>query len=167
MTAGLSALRFLVVDDNDQMRMIFGAVLSAADARHVHYATNGAQGLAALASGEFDVVFVDYEMPVMNGLQFLKAVRESQPPMRFVPIIMVTGHSDLKRLRAARDLGANEFLCKPVSANSILQRISAVIYQPRPFVSSPTYFGPDRRRRRPPGVEHPMRRKDDLPPDAE
>ncbi|MDB5432529.1 MAG: two-component system response regulator [Caulobacter sp.] len=147
MAKGLAALRILVIDDNAQMRTIVGTVLSAAGVGALHYAPDGRHGLKALVERDIDVVFVDYEMPRMNGLDFLAAARREPTNVRFTPIIMLTGHSDLTRLNAARDLGVNEFLTKPVSAATILGRLNAVIMRPRPFIETAGYFGPDRRRR--------------------
>jgi CheY-like chemotaxis protein len=162
MTTGLAALRLLVIDDNRQMRTIVGSVLAAAGARHVHFASDGRRGLEVLAQQQIDVVYVDYEMPMMDGLQFISAVRRPGASNQFMPIIMLTGHSDRPRLDAARDRGVNEFLCKPVTARSILTRLGAVIMNPRPFIRSPDYFGPDRRRTRPGAYDGPRRRTSDV-----
>jgi CheY-like chemotaxis protein len=161
MTAGLAALDLLVVDDNAQMRTIVGTVLAAAGVRRLHYAPDARRGLEIIKHGLIDVIFVDYEMPTMNGLDFLSAVRSLDTQMRFTPIIMLTGHSDLKRITAARDRGVNEFLGKPVTAKSILQRLDMVIMKPRPFVSASHYFGPDRRRKAQTAYEGPRRRASD------
>ena len=63
------------------------------------------------------------------------------------PVIMITGHSTLRRVSEARDVGVNEFLSKPVTARGVLERIARVVDNPRPFVRSKSYFGPCRRRR--------------------
>lgn len=161
MALGLAALRLLVIDDNAQMRTIVGTVLTAAGVRHLRYAQDGQRGLKALAEFRPDVCYVDYEMPGMNGLDFISAVRSMTTQERYIPIIMVTGHSDMPRLTAARDHGVTEFLCKPVTAKAILARLEAVILQPRPFVESPNFFGPDRRRRRTEPYQGPLRRTSD------
>jgi len=64
----------------------------------------------------------------------------------YVPIIMITGHTEKKRVLAARDAGITEILVKPISAKALYQRIVNVILNPRPFVRTKNYFGPDRRR---------------------
>jgi CheY-like chemotaxis protein len=158
---GLGELDILIVDDNAQMRTIVGSVLSAVGCRRLHYAPDGRHGIDTLLRRSIDVIYVDYEMPVMNGLKFLEAVRGLDGPASFTPIIMLTGHSDLKRLTAARDLGVNEFLSKPVTASSILRRLEAVILRPRPFVRLDGYFGPDRRRGARAGFRGPWRRASD------
>ena len=161
MTQGLGALRILVVDDNEQMRTIIGTVLAAAGVGRLFYATDGRQGLDQLMAAPVDVAYVDYEMPTMNGLDFISRVRALPGEARYLPIIMLTGHSDLPRLNAARDRGVNEFLAKPVTARNILLRLEAVIMRPRPYVQAPDFFGPDRRRRQSPDYRGPRRRASD------
>jgi CheY-like chemotaxis protein len=96
-----------------------------------------------------DVIFCDWVMPGMTGLEFAEKIRTSpDSPNPFVPIVMLTGHTSLDHVHAARDAGVNEFLAKPVSANAILNRLVAVIEHPRPFVRTRAYFGPCRRRHR-------------------
>jgi two-component system chemotaxis response regulator CheY len=159
----IASLRLLVIDDHAQMRTIVGTVLTAAGVRHLHYAQDGRQGLRVLADFHPDVCYVDYEMPVMNGLDFVSAVRSLTTADRYLPIIMLTAHSDLTRLAAARDRGVTEFLCKPVTAKAILSRLQAVILQARPFVEISDYFGPNRRRRSLPNYAGPLRRSSDHP----
>jgi two-component system chemotaxis response regulator CheY len=161
MAKGLAALRLLVVDDNAQMRTIVGSVLRAAGVRRIHYAPDGRAGLEAVGDFKPDVCFVDYEMPRVNGLDFVTTVRARSGPERYLPIIILTGHSDMARMRLARDRGVTEFLCKPVTARTILTRLETVIFNPRPFVETAGYFGPDRRRRRDEHHAGPLRRASD------
>lgn len=162
MTAGLGALRVLVVDDNKQMRTIIGTVLSAAGVRHLHYAPDARDALQVMKHLPVDVAYVDHEMPGLSGVELVRKIRAMEGPEQFMPLIMLTGHSDVRRLNEARDAGVNEFLGKPVTAMAILRRLDAVIMKPRPFVSSPDFFGPDRRRRADIGYRGPMRRVSDV-----
>jgi DNA-binding response OmpR family regulator len=59
---------------------------------------------------------------------------------------MLTAHSERSRVLAARDAGANEFCCKPVTAIELRRKLTAIINHPRPFIKISNYFGPDRRR---------------------
>ncbi len=161
MASGLAALRILVIDDNPQMRTIVGTVLSAAGVGRIFYAPNGREGLSALMTHQPDVTFVDYEMPELNGLDFITRVRALDSDLRMTALIMLTGHSDGPRLRAARDRGVTEFLAKPVAARTILARLQSVILHPRPFILSGNYFGPDRRRRNAEDYAGPRRRASD------
>lgn len=83
-----------------------------------------------------------------DGLHLVKWVRTSpDSPDNFLPIIMVTGHTEKARITEARDAGINEFMAKPVSAKALYRRLVSVIEHPRQFVRTKTYFGPDRRRK--------------------
>jgi len=64
-----------------------------------------------------------------------------------VPIIMLTGHTEMHRVIEARDSGVHEFIAKPISAKGLYSRIKSIIDKPRQFVRVGLYFGPDRRRR--------------------
>jgi DNA-binding response OmpR family regulator len=77
----------------------------------------------------------------------------------FVPIIMLTGHTERTRVTAARDAGITEFLAKPISAKGLYQRVFSVVAHPRPFIKTATYFGPDRRRSTSSNYSGPERRK--------
>jgi two-component system chemotaxis response regulator CheY len=72
---------------------------------------------------------------------------------------MLTGHSERQRVVAARDAGITEFMAKPISAHALYQRILNVVANPRPFVKTKSYFGPDRRRTVKPSYTGPERRK--------
>jgi two-component system, chemotaxis family, chemotaxis protein CheY len=159
---GLAALRILVLDDSREMCTIVGTVLAAAGVGHLHYAQHGRRGLEVMSEYSIDVAYVDHEMPGMNGLEFVSAVRAMDSSVRYLPIIMLTGHSDLGHINAARDRGVTEFLCKPVTSRTILTRLNAVIMEPRPFVDSSDYFGPDRRRKRTSAYDGPLRRLGDV-----
>lgn len=161
MNDGLSALSILIVDDNAQMRTIIGTILAGAGVRRIHYAENGDRALQIVTSETIDVIYLDHEMPKMTGLQTLRALRGLPDDRRFTPVIMVTGHSDIPRITLARDHGVNEFLGKPVTAKALLTRLESVIMNPRPFLHTEAFFGPDRRRRRAADGAGPKRRASD------
>ena len=66
----------------------------------------------------------------------------------FVPIILLTAHTERSRIMAARDAGVTEICAKPVTARQMWEKIVAVVNNPRPFVKTANYLGPDRRRKR-------------------
>ena len=153
-------LRFLVIDDNVYMRRIVRTLLHGFGARDVYEAEDGAAGLDAFTQYMPDIVIADWAMPIFDGLEFTQMIRQpagSSNP--FVPIIMLTGHSERKRVTAARDAGVTEFMVKPVSARALHQRILNIVFHPRPFIKTNNYFGPDRRRNSAPGYSGPERRK--------
>jgi len=147
MKLDLSNLRFLVVEDNTHMRRIVRMLLTGFGARDVIEAEDGAAGLEAFQATSPDIVITDWVMPIIDGLELARMLRNRDSSANpFVPIIMLTGHSEKKRVVEARDAGITEFLCKPISAKSLYLRIANTIVNPRPFIQTQTYFGPDRRR---------------------
>ncbi len=162
MSSDLSALRVLLVDDNKNMRAIVEAVLKSLGVRHMKHCRDGSEALDALRDFQADLAIVDFQMFPMDGVEFTRLVRQS-PDSRnpYLPIIMCTGHAEEARVHEARDAGVTEFLVKPITAGSVISRVNAVIYKPRPFVRTEDYFGPDRRRRADPGFTGPWRRSGD------
>lgn len=141
-------LKVLVVDDNVHMRKLLSTIMRAFGANFVDEAPDGMLGWEKLRSVNPDIVFLDWVMPGMNGLEFAKRVRTSpDSPNPFTPIIMLTGHTQVEHVRQARDAGVTEFLAKPISAKGVLARMTSVIECPRSFVRTDFYFGPCRRRR--------------------
>lgn len=147
MKLDLSNLRFLVVEDNTHMRRIIRMLLTGFGARDVVEAEDGASGLEAFQATSPDIVIADWVMPIIDGLELARMLRNRDSSTNpFVPIIMLTGHSEKKRVIEARDAGITEFLCKPISAKSLYLRIANTIVNPRAFIQTKSYFGPDRRR---------------------
>jgi two-component system chemotaxis response regulator CheY len=157
--SSLQSLQVLVVDDNQHMRAITSTVLHSANIHKVHEATNGAEAFDILRQFPVDLAIVDYNMYPLDGVEFTRMVRTSaQSANIYLPIIMMSGHAEKSRVYAARDAGVTEFLVKPITAKAIIDRINAVIFKPRPFVKTETYFGPCRRRREIAGYAGPFRR---------
>jgi CheY-like chemotaxis protein len=140
-------LRFLVIDDNAHMRRILRTLLHSFGTREVYEAEDGAAGLEAFTHIIPDIVITDWVMPIFDGLELAQMIRQPGANANpYVAIIMLTGHSDKKRVLAARDAGVTEFLAKPISAKALYQRIMNIVVNPRPFIRTASYFGPDRRR---------------------
>ena len=141
-------LRILVVDDNAHMRRLVVTILQAFGVMHIHEAENGEQAWRTLLEINPDVCVVDWMMEGMSGLELTQKIRtDPMSPNQFVPVIMLTGYTSLDHVARARDAGVNEFIAKPVSAKTLMQRLQAVIEHPRPYVRTKAYFGPCRRRR--------------------
>lgn len=154
-------LKILVVDDNVHMRKLVVTILQAFGTIQIFEATEGERAWTILRDANPDVLFVDWMLEGMNGLDLTKMIRTSTAsPNPFVPIIMLTGYTSIDHVRQARDAGVNEFLAKPVSVKAILTQLTAVIEHPRPFVRTRAYFGPCRRRRGHAEYQGPERRSD-------
>jgi CheY-like chemotaxis protein len=140
-------LRFLVIDDNAHMRRILRTLLHSFGTRDVYEAEDGASGLEAFMHFIPDIVITDWAMPIFDGLELTQMIRQPGANANpYVPIIMLSGHSEKKRVVSARDAGVTEFLAKPISAKALYQRILNIVVTPRSFIKTRTYFGPDRRR---------------------
>jgi len=143
----LNRLRVLVIDDNQHMRRILRTLLHSFGTREVYEAEDGASGLEAFTHQLPDIVITDWVMPIFDGLEVTQMIRQPGANANpYVAIIMLTGHSEKKRVLMARDAGVTEFLAKPISAKALYQRIMNIVVNPRPFIKTRTYFGPDRRR---------------------
>jgi two-component system, chemotaxis family, chemotaxis protein CheY len=141
-------LRILVVDDNVHMRKLVITVLQALGAVHLFDADNGEKAWGLLRAQNPDVVILDWMMEGMSGIELARSIRtDPATPNPFMPMIMLTGHTQTKRVREARDAGINEFIAKPVSVKTLMSRLTSVIEYPRPYVRTKAYFGPCRRRR--------------------
>ena len=140
-------LRFLICDDNPHMRRIMRTLLHSFGAREAYESEDGATALEMYSHYVPDIVITDWSMPIFDGLELAQMIRQPESKGNpYAPIIMLTGHSEKRRVTVARDAGVTEFLAKPISAKGLYQRILNVVANPRPFIKTKTYFGPDRRR---------------------
>ncbi len=154
-------ITILIVDDNQHMRGILKELLRAAGVSDIKEASDPLEAFEYMKSSLIDLLLVDLSMPLMDGVEFTRMVRTNEnSPNHFLPIIMITGHSERSRVNAARDAGVNEFLVKPVTAKGLMERLSLIVNRPRNFVKSKQFFGPDRRRRADPNFSGEERRKD-------
>ncbi len=148
LSLALKELRVLVVDNSPQMLELLSSLLQAVGVGMVETAIDGGDALGKFASFPADIIFSDWEMEPMTGIEFVQAIRHSvRSPNPFVPIIMVTSHAEADRVLEARDAGIHEYLVKPITAQALLARISEVINNPREFMRTTSYFGPVPRRR--------------------
>lgn len=155
-------LKILLVDDNQHMRVLLIEILRAIGVRHIYEAMDGAEALSIMRQTAIDVVFTDLSMSGLDGIDFVNLLRKSpDSPNPFAPIVMITGHSTQRRVYEARDAGVNEILTKPITARGVIHRLTLLIENPRPFVRTEDYFGPDRRRRDDPRYKGPWRRAED------
>jgi CheY-like chemotaxis protein len=141
-------LKILVVDDNAHMRKLVVTILQAFGVIQIYEAESGPRAWQILLEANPDIVVLDWMMEGMSGLEFVQMVRSNpMAPNPFVPVVMLTGYTQIDHVRQARDAGVNEFLAKPISVKAMMTRLTAVIEHPRPYVRTGGYFGPCRRRR--------------------
>ena len=157
-TYDFDRFNIFLVEDNTYIRRTmedllktlgFGRVITAesgADAiQHLKTMSDGKKMVGSLA---LDIIISDLVMSPVNGLLLVRWVRSAKESTnRMIPFIMLSGAADHEYVRAARDLGATEFLAKPFSVESVYKKILEVVDFPRQFVTTQKYFGPDRRRK--------------------
>ena len=126
-------LRFLICDDNPHMRRILRTLLHSFGAREAYEAEDGATALEMYTHYVPDIVITDWAMPIFDGLELSQMIRQPESKGNpYAPIIMLTGHSEKRRVTVARDAGVTEFLAKPISAKGLYHRILNVVANPRP-----------------------------------
>ncbi|HYD88040.1 MAG TPA: response regulator [Vitreimonas sp.] len=158
----LSDLHVLIVDDSRQMRHVLRCLLRAVGIYAVSEAETANAALAIMRAGPVDLVLLDWKMAPIDGLSFARIVRWSPTsPNPYVPILMLTAHTEASRVAAARDAGVTGFVKKPISARMLFDRISFALTDTRMFVRTEDFFGPDRRHGAIKGYAGPFRRSTD------
>jgi two-component system chemotaxis response regulator CheY len=146
-SARIKALKVLVVDDEHYMRKVTRTILSAIGVKTVYEASDGISGFEMGRALCPDLIIIDWEMPLIDGAQLVRMIRTPGDfPVADVPIIMLSAHSDHWRVVESARIGANEFVRKPVSINTLESRIVSVIERPRPTIKLDGYYGPMPRR---------------------
>lgn len=141
-----SRVQVMVVDDNHHMRTLIRTILVSIGIRDIVEAGDGAAALELLNARVPDLLIVDHQMPVLDGVELVSLLRRSDNrALVTAPILMVTGHSNRVLVSRARDAGINGFLAKPLSAKDLITRVEAVLKDERNFVKVGRYIGPDRR----------------------
>lgn len=141
------SLSLLVVEDNQYMRKTIRNILANWGIKDLCEAADGVAAIEAIRAFQPDVMIIDWEIPLLNGPEVVRIVRSPDVfPMPEMPIIMLTGYCERWRVVEAVRLGINEFLCKPVSAQAIYDRLVSIVAQPRPIVQRGDYYGPEPRR---------------------
>ncbi|MCR9128803.1 MAG: response regulator [Alphaproteobacteria bacterium] len=145
--ANLSKVSALVIDDNAHMIHIVRSMLLGFGISRTYESRDAADAFDITRHEPVDLIIVDYQMPILDGLEFTRIVRtgnDSRNP--FVPIILLTAHTERSRILSARDAGVTEVCAKPINAHQLWTKIAACVNKPRSFIRAPDYFGPDRRR---------------------
>lgn len=162
MSYDFSKLSILIVEDNQPMANITRDILHAFGVKTVDTAENGETGFKRFREKTYDILIIDWMMKPLNGIELTKKIRQDEySPNRFVPVILMTGISERKKVMEARDSGVTEFLVKPFTADDLYKRLVQVIERPRQFVKCNEFFGPDRRRRYDPDYKGPEKRTPD------
>jgi CheY-like chemotaxis protein len=110
-------------------------------------AADGLAALEAIRNSDPDVMFLDWDMPVLNGLEVLRIVRSPGVfPRPNLPVIMLTTRAQRSNVHEAMRAGANEILLKPTSPKALCDRLTSIVFKPRPMVKFGNYYVPEPRR---------------------
>ena len=141
-----SQLKVLVADDSRHIRSLIKTFLNGFGVKTVFQAGDAGDAFELFKKEDPDLVITDWNMPPTSGLDLVHAIRNgADSPNPYAPIIMLTGFTELYRVRMARDTGVSTFLAKPVSAASLYKRLCSLVDDQRAFVRVGRFFGPDRR----------------------
>jgi DNA-binding response OmpR family regulator len=93
-----------------------------------------------------DLVILEANLPDMTGADFIRWIRrENKEPLRFIPILVLSGYTQMRMISSVRDGGANIVVKKPVSAQMLFDRVGWIARTPRAYIETGDYVGPDRR----------------------
>lgn len=122
----LSSHPLLVVDDFATMRRIVGNLLREAGATHILEAENGAEALRKLETNDVGFVISDWNMPRMNGLELLQAVRASEQ-LKHLPFLLITAEARKENIIDAAQAGADGYIVKPFTVATLREKIEAIL----------------------------------------
>ena len=118
-------INILIVDDIANMRRTIRNMLKFSGYKNFYEAENGKEALKILEKHKIDLMLVDWNMPVMNGMELLKKIRNDEK-LKFIPFIMITGELDKNTIAEAAEYGADEYLVKPFITKTLEKKIENV-----------------------------------------
>jgi len=119
-------MNVLIVDDYKTMLRIIENLLKQLGFKNVLQATDGSMALKTMHENHIGLVISDWNMEPMTGLQLLKEVRADEK-LKPTPFIMVTAESKVENVAAAKEAGVNNYIVKPFNAETLKQKITAVL----------------------------------------
>lgn len=119
-------MRVLIVDDSGTMRRIIRNNLKFAGFDDAVEAGNGVEGLAVLEGNPIGLVITDWNMPEMNGIEFVKAIR-SKDQYKTLPILMITTMAEKEEIMVALSAGVSNYIVKPFDAETLKKKLDQVL----------------------------------------
>jgi two-component system chemotaxis response regulator CheY len=118
--------RILIVEDSPTMRQLLVFALRRLKEVEIVEAQDGMDGLRKVSGEHFDLALIDINMPVMDGLKLISLIR-GDDSLKEIPIVVITTEGANEDRRRALELGANEYLCKPIQANQVLSVVKGLL----------------------------------------
>ncbi len=142
----LRDLVILVADPNSYVRRVVNGMLRGFGANKVIEVDHSTGLFQALSNQKIDILLCDMRLPPHGGLKLTRTIRRnSDNENRTLPILLMSSETSESTIKNARDAGANIVVAKPMSPSGLYDRLGWIVFNPRPFVDTATYFGPDRR----------------------
>src|ERR1700690_274653 len=130
----IQGLNILIVDGNPFMRRLTRTMLMNLGAKSVLEAVDGLAALEAIRTCDPDVMLLDWDMPVLNGMEVMRIVRSPGVfPRPNLPIIMLSPRAQRSYVIDAMRAGVHEFLLKPTSPKALRDRLMSIVVKPRPM----------------------------------
>jgi two-component system chemotaxis response regulator CheY len=143
----LQGLNILIVDSNHYMRRLTRTMLVNLGAKSVVEASDGLAALEQIRTCDPDVMFLDWDMPVLDGMEVIRIVRSPGVfPRPNLPIIMLTNRAHRTSVVEALRAGVHEFLIKPTSPKALRDRLTSIAIKPRPMMKIGDFYVPEPRR---------------------
>ncbi|MFT5713041.1 MAG: two-component system chemotaxis response regulator CheY [Glaciecola sp.] len=118
-------MKILVVDDFSTMRRIIKNLLKDLGFTNVQEADDGTTALPMLVRGDFDFVVTDWNMPGMQGIDLLRAIRANDN-LKHLPVLMVTAEAKKEQIVAAAQAGVNGYVIKPFTAATLKEKLEKI-----------------------------------------
>ena len=136
-------LAILVVDGNGYMRRTTRTMLMNLGARSVREAADGIAALEQIRTWNPDVMLIDWDLPVLNGMEVMRIVRSPGVfPRPDLPTIMLTSKTKRSQVLEAMRVGVHEFLVKPTSPKALCDRLMSIMLKPRPLMKVGEHYVP-------------------------
>lgn len=144
----LASIKIMMIEDDRIMVTLMRDILVIMGFRSIIMYHEAKAAFEDIKHNDYDLILCDWKMQGMDGIEFTKLLRAyDKGNKRYTPIIMVTGKAHEQDVIEARDAGVTEYLVKPFSVVSMSQKIKMLLENPKSFVNSGAYKGPDRRHR--------------------
>ncbi|WP_425445035.1 chemotaxis response regulator CheY [Zobellella taiwanensis] len=118
-------MKILIVDDFSTMRRIIKNLLRDLGFNNTHEADDGLTALPMLKNGDFDFVVTDWNMPGMQGIDLLRAIR-ADDKLKHLPVLMVTAEAKREQIITAAQAGVNGYVVKPFTAATLKEKLEKV-----------------------------------------
>jgi len=144
-SANFNGMTALIADSSENFVKILTGMLVEFRLSQILTAQDGEEATRIMNGKQVDIAFLDCVLTGLDGFAITQNVRSKGGPNQMIPILILTSHTQLENVTRARDCGANMVLAKPISAGGLFDRLFWAAENPREFVTSENYFGPDRR----------------------